>query len=220
MADVFLCCHFGLARNLSEKKVCPGVKARDKWFLDEIEEKQEKIFYREVGAEGREGLAATDKGKKDLKTVLCLVRKEVENLQDNCGQYGVWQLKIMTKNGGIIGGWVGVQDTGFFFNVEKKKNKKKMAITVERPDSMESGKELWKEGKLLNSLVKATQTFSLTIPLRCGLNCSGASCQPRLKEARYGYFEVLEANQLKTFFRLSAKPWKLDSVRICWSELI
>ena len=195
MADVFLCCHFGLARNLSEKKVCPGVKARDKWFLDEIEEKQEKI----LGAEGREGLAATDKGKKDLKTVLCLVRKEVENLQDNCGQYGVWQLKIMTKNGGIIGGWVNVQDTGFFFNVEKKKKNKKMAITVERPDSTESVKELWKEGKLLNSLVKATQTFSLTIPLRCGLNCSGASCQPRLKEARYRYLNSSKPNNLKPF---------------------
>ena len=47
MADVLLCCHFGLARNLSEN---PGVKARDKWLLDQIEEKQEKIFYREVGA--------------------------------------------------------------------------------------------------------------------------------------------------------------------------
>ena len=195
MADVLLCCHFGLARKLSEN---PGVKARDKWLLDQIEEKQEKIFYGEVGAEGRGGLAATDKGKKELKTVLSLVRREVES----CSLYGLWQLKIMTKNGGIIGGTVSIEDTGFFFTVEKKKNKKAMAINVERPVSIESGKELWKGGQMLNNLAKASQAFSLTFPLQCGLNCSGASCKPRLKEARYIYFDVIGADQLKNTFQV------------------
>ena len=206
MADVLLCCHFGLARNLSKKKLCPGVKARDKWLLDEIEEKQEKIFYGEEGPVGKEELAATDKEKKDLKTVLALVRREVENLQESCSEYGLQQLRIVTKNGGILGGWVGVQDTGLYFAVEKKKKqKKKMAITVERRDSKEDCKKFpmlnshdkaqafCKESPIVNSLVKArvhqaAQAFTLTIPLRCGLNCSGASCHPRLKEARWGYF--------------------------------
>ena len=148
-----------------------------------------------VGAEkGRGGLAATDKGKKELKTVLSLVRREVES----CCQYGLWQLKIMTKNGGIIGGTVSIEDTGFFFTVEKKKNKKAMAITVERPVSSESVKELWKGGQMLKNLAKASQTFSLTFPLRCRLNCSGASCKPRLKEPRSGYFEVIGVDQLQT----------------------
>ena len=194
MADVLLCCHFGLARNLSKKKLCPGVKARDKWLLDEIEEKQEKIFYGEEGPVGKEELAATDKEKKDLKTVLALVRREVENVQESCGEYGLQQLTIVTKNGGIIGGWVEIQDTELYFTVEKKKKqKKKMAITVERRDSKEdckkSAQALCKESPIFNSLVKArdhqaAQAFTLTIPLRCGLNCSGASCHPRLKEAR------------------------------------
>ena len=190
MADVLLCCHFGLARNLSKKKLCPGVKARDKWLFDEIEEKQEQIFYREAGPVEKEGLAATDKEKKDLKTILSLVRREVEKLQESCGQYGIKQLKFVTKNGGIIGGWVDFEDTGLYFTVEKKKQKKNMPvvrkITMVRRDS-----EKYQE--ILSSLVKAkvyqgAQTFSLTIPLRCGLNCSRASCQPRLKEARCGYF--------------------------------
>ena len=118
-----MCCHFAIARNLSSKQLSPGVEARDKLLLEMIEEQQEKIFK-------KEGLAATDKGKKELKTVLGLVRSEVES----CAQHGLLKLVILTKNGGIIGGIIyigGAEFSGFSFIVDKKKKKNKVAITVQ-----------------------------------------------------------------------------------------
>ena len=82
-----LCCHFALAKNLAERKMTCGVEARDKLLMDTIEAKQEEIF------EEKEGLAETDKGKKTLKTVLKLVRIEVEVLQKSCGLHGFWRLE-------------------------------------------------------------------------------------------------------------------------------
>ena len=70
-AEPPLCCHSALASNLSSRQLCPGVRARDKLLLDLIEEKQEKIFEEKfVKISKKEHLAVTDKGKKELKTVL------------------------------------------------------------------------------------------------------------------------------------------------------
>ena len=124
-----MCCHFALARNCAKKKICPGVQARDKLVWDMIEDKQEKIFE-------KEGLAGTDKEKKELKSVLGLVRREAESW----GHHGFELLRIITKSGGIIGGSFDMQDASFFFNVEKKKNKKKMTITVERHSHKDGAK--------------------------------------------------------------------------------
>ena len=177
--DDSMCCHFTLARNCAKKKICPGVRARDKLVWDMIEDKQEKIF-------DKEGLAGTDQEKWELKTVLALVRREVES----CQQHGFSHLKIITKSGGIIGGSFDMQDAGFFFIVEKKKNKKKMmSITVERQEDVAdslSARELGKENPMCWSLAKATvyqgaQSFRFKFHLRC------ASCQPGHKEARYGH---------------------------------
>ena len=169
--DDSMCCHFALARNCAKKKICPGVQARDKLVWDMIEDKQEKIFE-------KEGLAGTDKEKKELKSVLGLVRREAESW----GHHGFELLRIITKSGGIIGGSFDMQDASFFFNVEKKKkNKKKMTLTVERHSHKDGAKFT---SALLWSLEKATvhqgaQCFRFRFPLRC------ASCQPGLKEARY-----------------------------------
>ena len=181
-----MCCHFAIARNLSSKQLSPGVEARDKLLLEVIEEKQEKIFE-------KEGLAATDKGKKELKTVLGLVRSQVES----CDQHGLVKLVvILTKNGGIIGGSIyigGAAFSGFCFIVDKKKKEKKMAITVETKKPGSGGK--WrKENPIGARLVEAmtyqgAQDFHFSVPLLC------TSCQPRLKEARYQYFNSWEPMQ-------------------------
>ena len=164
-----LCCHFELARNLSSKELCSGVRARDKLLWDVIEDKQEKIFM-------EEGLAATDKGKKELKTLLGLVRREVEKEKESCGQHGFVKLQLMTKSGSVIGGFFRIGKALVPFIVDKKKKKNKMAITVER--------DLMKGIQIMKSLVDAAayqgaKGFVFTFPLRC------TSCQPRLKEARY-----------------------------------
>ena len=172
-----MCCHFAIARNLASKQLSPGVEARDKLLLDAIEEKQEKIFK-------KDGLAATDKGKKELKSVLGLVREEVENYN----QHGFGGLRIFTKNGGVIGGNINIGDgdlSGFSFTVDKKKKKKKMAITVERRDASVRMEDL--EDPVLCRLANAyheqgAQRFVFNVPLLC------TSCQPRLKEARYQHF--------------------------------
>ena len=174
-----MCCHFAIARNLASKQLSPGVEARDKLLLDAIEEKQEKIFK-------KDGLAATDKGKKELKSVLKLVREEVENYN----QHGFGGLRIFTKNGGVIGGIICIGDgdyCGFSFNVDKKKNKKKMAITVERHDASMSSVVTQKETPISNRLANAydkqgAQSFAFSVPLLC------TSCHPGLKEARYQHF--------------------------------
>ena len=175
-AEPPLCCHSALASNLSSRQLCPGVRARDKLLLDLIEEKQEKIFEEKfVKISKKEDLAVTDKGKKELKTVLGLLRMEVEN----CDLTGLVGLQIVTKSGGVFGGGFLIDGTDFDFIVDNKKKKgKKMAITVERIDARP------KENSILAKLVNATANqgarwFGFTIPLRC------TSCQPRLKEARY-----------------------------------
>ena len=175
-AEPPLCCHSALASNLSSRQLCPGVRARDKLLLDLIEEKQEKIFEEKfVKISKKEDLAVTDKGKKELKTVLGLLRKEVEN----CDLTGLVGLQIVTKSGGVFGGGFLIDGTDFNFIVDNKKKKgKKMAITVERIDARP------KENSILDKLVNAinnqgARRFGFTIPLRC------TSCQPRLKEARY-----------------------------------
>ena len=114
-----MCCHFALARNCAKKKICPGVRARDKLVWDMIEDKQEKIFT-------KEGLAETDKGKKELKTLLGLVRREGEKEKMSVGQ-----LQLMTKSGSVIGGFFRIGQALFSFIVDKKKKKNKVAITVQ-----------------------------------------------------------------------------------------
>ena len=120
-----LCCHFALAKNLAERKMTCGVEARDKLLMDTIEAKQEEIF------EEKEGLAETDKGKKTLKTVLKLVRIEVENLQKSCDLHGFWRLEIVNKSSGVIGGIFRIEDSMFSFLVDKKK-KSQMGLTVQK----------------------------------------------------------------------------------------
>ena len=93
-----LCCHYALAKDLAERKMDPGVRARDKLLLDAIEDKQREIF------KERDGLAETDKERKVLRTVLRLVRSEVENIERSRKLHGLASLEILTKNNGIIGG--------------------------------------------------------------------------------------------------------------------
>ena len=107
------------------------MEARDKLLLDVIEDKQEKIFE-------KEGLAATDKGKKELKLLLVLVRREVEN----CGLHGLVELFIVSKNGSIFGGTFSTVDAVFSFIVDKKKTKKKMSIALERFEARRTATEL------------------------------------------------------------------------------
>ena len=163
-----LCCHFALAKNLAERKMTCGVEARDKLLMDTMEAKQEEIF------EEKEGLAETDKGKKTLKSVLKLVRTEVENLQENCSLHGFWRLEIVNKSSGVIGGFFGVEDTIFSFLVDKKK-KNQMALTVEKQGKYELGKY---ERSLLDAQSQGAKFFYFTFPLRC------AACRGGGKEAR------------------------------------
>ena len=58
-----LCCHYALAKDLGEKKMDTGVRARDKLVMDAIEAKQRDIFLK------RDGLAETDKEKKKLRSL-------------------------------------------------------------------------------------------------------------------------------------------------------
>ena len=88
-----LCCLFALAKNLAEEKMPCGVDARDKLLMDTIEAKQEEIFER------KEGLAKMDKEKKTLKSVLKLVRAEVEKLKH---LHGFWRLEIVRKSSGAV----------------------------------------------------------------------------------------------------------------------
>ena len=122
-----LCCHFALAKDLAEKKMPCGVGARDKLLMEAIEAKQEDIFQEKQGR-----LAETDKEKKALKSVLKLVRTEVENL--NPSLHGFWRLEIIGKSSGIIGGIFRLEDNMFTFLVDKKKK----ALTIEK---LESGGE-------------------------------------------------------------------------------
>ena len=124
-----LCCHFALAKNLAEKKMTCGVEARDKLLMDAIEAKQEGIFA------NKEGLAETDKGKKILKSVLKLVRIEVENLEKNCDLHGFWQLGILNKSSGVIGGVLMIEDSQFSFLVDNKKKKYQMGLTMQKLDN-------------------------------------------------------------------------------------
>ena len=167
-----LCCHFALAKNLAERKMTCGVEARDKLLMDTIEAKQEETF------EKKEGLAETDKGKKTLKSVLRLVRTEVES----CGLHGFWRLEIASKSSGVIGGFFRIEDAMFTFIVDKKKKKKNQtALTVEKLGKGCEG-NVCREYPIFCSLVDAQQQgakfFCFTFPLRC------AACRSGGKEAR------------------------------------
>ena len=169
-----LCCHFALAKDLAEKKMPCGVGARDKLLMDAIEAKQEEIFQKKDGR-----LAETDKEKKALKSVLKMVRTEVENLNQNL--HGFLQLEIIKKSSGIIGGVFRLEDTMFTFLVDKKKK----ALTVEK---LESGGP--NEGNiknqypifctLMDGLARSGKNFCFTFPLRCAA-CRGGGKEDRLE---------------------------------------
>ena len=165
------CCHYALAKDLGEKKMDPGVRARDKLVMDAIETKQRDVFLR------RDGLAETDKEKKKLRTVLSLVKSELENLRKSRNLHGFWRLGIFTKNNGIVGVTFSIEDTMFFFLVDKKTKKKRGGLTI----------TLEEEGKPLDSLEQMpifwnfwTQTtpFFFWFPLRCTA-CLGGAKEPR-----------------------------------------
>ena len=171
-----LCCHFALAKDLAEKKMPCGVGARDKLLMDAIEAKQEEIFQKKDGR-----LAETDKEKKALKSVLKLVRTEVENLNQNL--HGFWQLEIIKKSNGIIAGGVfRLEDTTFTFLVDKKKK----ALTIEK---LESGGER-NDGDikakypifctLMDAQRQGGKNFCFTFPLRCAA-CRGGGKKDRLE---------------------------------------
>ena len=167
-----LCCHFALAKNLAERKMTCGVEARDKLLMDTMEAKQEEIF------EEKEGLAETDKGKKALRSVLKLVRTEVENLQENCDLHGFWRLEIVSKSSGVIGGFFRIEDSMFGFLVDKKKKK----LTVEKLGKYEPEGNVCRDYPIFCTLFGAQRQgakfFCFTFPLRC------AACRGGGKEAR------------------------------------
>ena len=171
------CCHYALAKDLGEKKMDPGVRARDKLVMDAIEAKQRDIFLR------RDGLAETDKEKKKLRSVLSLVKSELENLQKSRNLHGFWRLEIYTKstNSGIVGGSFSIEDTVFFFLVDKKKKKKKGGVTItleeERKYPVKNPPE---EMPIFWNFRTQTQTtpFFLDFPLRCTA-CLGGAKEPR-----------------------------------------
>ena len=170
-----LCCHYALAKDLGEKKMDTGVRARDKLVMDAIEAKQRDIFLK------RDGLAETDKEKKKLRSVLSFVKSELENLQKSRNLHGFWRLWIFTKNSGIVGGIFSIEDTSFFFLVDKKKKKKQGGVTITLE---EEGKGRMKNPKekmpIFWNFRTQTQTTDscFDFPLRCTA-CLGGAKEPR-----------------------------------------
>ena len=172
-----LCCHYALAKDLGEKKLDPGVRARDKLVMDAIEAKQRDIFLK------RDGLAETDKEKKKLRSVLSFVKSELENLQKSRNLHGFWRLWIFTKNSGIVGGIFSIEDTAFTFSVDKKKKKKKGGVTITLE---EEGKHPMKIKNVPEKMPifwnfrTQTQTTDscFYFPLRCTA-CLGGAKEPR-----------------------------------------
>ena len=171
------CCHYALAKDLGEKKMDPGVRARDKLLMDVIEAKQRDVFLR------RDGLAETDKEKKKLRTVLSLVKSELENLRKSRNLHGFWRLGIFTKNNGIVGVTFSIEDTVFLFMVDKKTKKKRggLTITLEEEGKLPM-KKISEEMPLFWNFTIQTQTqttrFFLDFPLRCTA-CLGGAKEPR-----------------------------------------
>ena len=173
------CCHYALAKDLGEKKMDPGVQARDKLVMDAIAAKQRDIFL------NRDGLAETDKEKKKLRSVLSLVKSELENLRKSRNLHGFWRLVIYTKstNSGIVGGSLSIEDTVFFFLVDKKTKKKRggLTITLEEEGKLPM-KKISEEMPLFWNFTIQTQTqttrFFLDFPLRCTA-CLGGAKEPR-----------------------------------------
>ena len=169
------CCHYALAKDLGEKKMDPGVRARDKLVMDAIEAKQRDIF--------RDGLAETDKEKKKLRSVLSLVKSELENIRKSRNLHGFWRLGIFTKNNGIVGVTFSIEDTMFFFLVDKKTKKKRggLTITLEEEGKLPM-KKISEEMPLFWNFTIQTQTqttrFFLDFPLRCTA-CLGGAKEPR-----------------------------------------
>ena len=190
-----LCCHYALAKDLAKRKMDPGVRARDKLLLDAIEDKQREIF------KERDGLAETDKEKKVLRTVLRLVRSEVENIERSRKLHGLASLEILTKNNGIIGGSFQIEKDGMFcFLVDKKNKKKKITLeefddtSLERPILCQLMKTRWRSsgptgtcrntGVILaaETLLEASEapsggvgtSYCFTFPLRCTACLGGA----------------------------------------------
>ena len=189
-----LCCHYALAKDLAKKKMDPGVRARDKLVLDAIEDKQREIF------KERDGLAETDKERKVLRTVLRLVRNEVENLERNRNLHRLVKLEILTKNNGIIGGSFQIEKDGMFcFLVDKKNKKKKITLeeldntvnkNLERPIFCQLMKTRWRSSEPRNvgvilaaeTLLEASEapsggvgtSYCFTFPLRCTACLGGA----------------------------------------------
>ena len=186
-----LCCHYALAKDLAKRKMDPGVRARDKLLLDAIEDKQREIF------KERGGLAETDKEKKVLRTVLRLVRSEVENIERSRKLHGLASLEILTKNNGIIGGSFQIEKQGMFcFLVDEKNKKKKITLeefdnkSLERPILCQLMKTRWRSSEPRNTgVILAAETlrgaseapsggvgtsYCFTFPLRCTACLGGA----------------------------------------------
>ena len=209
-----LCCHFALAKDLAEKKMDPGVRARDKLLLDVVEDKQKEIF------KEMHGLAETDKERKILRSVLRLVRIEVENICKSRNIHGFWRLEILTKNSGIIGGTFRVEDTMFCFLLDKKRKKQsQLTITLEELKKVKGPrKDPKKENPIFCHFMetgwrgracgRTAPDYCFTFPLRC------AACLDGAKEPRCSKSDV----SVLTIFRLFAEPWKLDISQICWSH--
>ena len=234
-----LCCHYALAKDLAKRKMDPGVRARDKLLMDAIEDKQREIF------EERDGLAETDKERKVLRTVLRLVRNEVENLERNRNLHRLVKLEILTKNNGIIGGSFQIEEHGWFcFLVDKKNKKKKITLeefdnkSLETPILCQLMKTRWRSsgptgtcrntGVILaaETLLEASEapsggvgtSYCFTFPLRCTACLGGAKVTRYFKWNDCVKDQVLLATSI-SIFRLFAQPWKLDNSRICWSPL-
>ena len=169
------CCHYALAKDLGEKKMDPGVQARDKLVMDAIEAKQRDIFLE------KDGLAETDKEKKKLRSVLSFVRSELENLQKSRNLHGFWRLEIYTKstNSGIVGGSFSIEDTVFFFLVDKKTKKKKGGVTITLEEEGKHPMKKTEEMPIFWNLYTQTTPFFFCFPLRCTACLGGAG------ESRY-----------------------------------
>ena len=186
-----LCCHYALAKDLAKRKMDPGVRARDKLLLDAIEDKQREIF------KERDGLAETDKERKVLRTVLRLVRSEVENMERSRNLHRLWGLEILTKNNGIIGGSFQIEEDGWFcFLVDKKNKKKKITLeefdnkSLETPILCQLRKTRWRSSGPSTGVILAAEilrdeaseapsggvgtSYCFTFPLRCTACLGGA----------------------------------------------
>ena len=168
------CCHYALAKDLGEKKMDPGVRARDKLVMEAIETKQRDVFLK------RDGLAETDKEKKKLRTVLSLVKSELENLRKSRNLHGFWRLGIFTKNNGIVGVTFSIEDTMFFFLVDKKTKKKRGGLTITLEEEGKHPMKKFEKMPIFWNFWTQTQTAPFFwFPLRC------TACLRGAREPRY-----------------------------------